>query len=319
MRTAQEGERAGGLTRGGHFGDKSPVNRLRRTPRAAAIRIAFVLMTAVSLPNATASEGRDSKSPAAAEVEDAIPEGGSLTGREIYERFLENKFRESYQELHVESRDPGGNSQTTRFAISLQDHRDEQGNPDKGVNAKMLVEVSDPFDMRHTAYLMIAKEPGPDDEFAYRPSSRRVQRVDLKNTSLLGTDYTFNDIAFQNIEDADYNRHPDEVIDGIVVYVVEANVKETIDVEYHKTMSYLEKEHYIPLRTRYWDDHGVEVKEMQAPAAKIRAFGDSWVATESTMKDLRQQTSSSLYVDDFDTAPKFHRKIFTVSHLNKGH
>ena len=289
------------------------------------VHFAFVFMTAafvslsfVALPTTGGAETGNSKSPAAAEVEDAIPEGGSLTGREIYERFLENKFKESFQDLHVESRDPGGNAQTTRFAISLQDHRTEEGEPTEGVNAKMLVRVSDPFDMRHTAYLMIAKEPGPDDEFAYRPSPRRVQRVDLKNTSLLGTDFTFNDIAFQNIEDADYVRHPDEVIDGREVYVVEANVKETVDVEYHKTMSYLEKEHYIPLRTRYWDDHGVEVKEMKAPAAKIRQFGDTWVATESTMTDLRQQTSSALFVDEVETAPVFHQKTFTVSQLSKG-
>jgi hypothetical protein len=284
----------------------------------------LVTATCVSLPHATASEATESNAPAApaapaaAEVEDAIPEGGSLTGREIYERFLENKFTQSFQELHVKSRDPGGNSQTTRFSISLQDHRDEAGEATEGVIAKMLVQVTDPFDMRHSAYLMITKDPGPDDEFAYRPSSRRVQRVDLKNTSLLGTDYTFNDIAFQNIEDADYHRHPDETIDGTEVYVVEANVKETIDVEYHKTISYLEKEHYIPLRTRYWDDHGVEVKEMSAPASKIQAFGDAWVATESTMRDLRQQTSSSLYVDALDTDPEFHQKIFTVSQLSKG-
>jgi len=288
----------------------------RPSVRSSAITIALVLTNAlfVSVPLTTASE----KAPAAADVEEAIPEGGSLTGREIYERFLENKFSESFQRLHVVSRDPGGNEQTTRFTISLQDHRNGEGDPVDGVNAKMLVSVSDPFDMRHTAYLMISKEPGPDDEFAYRPSSRRVQRVDLKNTSLLGTDFTFNDIAFQNIEDADYNRHPDEVIDGIVVYVVEANVKETIDVEYHKTISYLEKEHYIPLRTRYWDDHGVEVKEMTAPESKIRAFGNASVATESTMTDLRQQTSSSLYVEGVDTAPNFHPKIFTVTQLTKG-
>lgn len=271
----------------------------------------------VSLPGTVAAE--KSVAPEASEVEEALPAGGSLTGRQIYERFLDNKFKESFQEMRVISRDPGGSEQATRFTISLQDHRDDDGNPTVGINAKMLVEVSDPFDMRHTRYLMIAKEPDRDEEFAYQPSSRRVRRVDLKKTSLLGTDYTFNDIAFQNIEDADYKRLPDEVIDGTEVYVVEANVKETIDIEYHRTITYLEKEHYIPLRTRYWDDFNIEVKEMTAPQSKIRAFGDTWVASESTMNDLRQQTSSSLHVLALDTEPKFHRKIFTVSRLTKGH
>jgi len=36
------------------------------------------------------------------------------------------------------------------------------------------------------------------------------------------------------------------------------------------------------------------------------------------MTDLRQQTSSSLYVEVVDTTPQFHPKIFTVSQLTKG-
>ena len=50
----------------------------------------------------------------------------------------------------------------------------------------------------------------------------------------------------------------------------------------------LEKEHLVPLRARSWDEYGVEVKEATAPAATIKAFGDMWVAAESTVRDLRQ-------------------------------
>ena len=31
----------------------------------------------------------------------------------------------------------------------------------------------------------------------------------------MGTDYTFDDIAWKNVEDADYQRLPDEEIDGM--------------------------------------------------------------------------------------------------------
>lgn len=307
----------------------SGVQKTKRLPFLVAVLVAVLLgFGLVSVPagvREAAAESADIPQapgdrigPDAAEVEETIPEGQSLTGRQIYERFYENRFRESFQRLRVVSRDPGGSEQLTQFTVSLQDHRDENENPTDGVVAKMLVEVSDPFDMRHSAYLMIHKDPGPDDEFAYQPSQRRVKRVDLRSTSLFGTDFTFNDIAFQNIEDAEYVRLPDEEIDGIAVYVVEAHVKETIDVEYHRTMTYMEKEHYIPLRTRYWDDFGVEVKEQVAPASAIKRFGETWVATESTMTDLRQQTSSDLLVEDVDTNPRFHRKTFHVSQLTKG-
>ena len=81
---------------------------------------------------------------------------------------------------------------------------------------------------------------------------------------------------------------------------------------------YMEKEHYIPLRVRYWDDFGTEVKEMRASSESIRAFGDLWVATESTMRDIRQKTSSTLHIEDVDTDPNFHPRVFSTSVLAKG-
>ena len=132
-----------------------------------------------------------------------MPEGASLSGREIYRRFLANKFQQSFQELRVVSTDPGGSDQVTHFTIRLQDLRDGDGNATDGLRAKMLVEVSSPFDMRHTSYLFIYKDPGPDDEFVYQPSEKRVRRVDLKRTALMGTDYSFDDIAYHDIDHAD--------------------------------------------------------------------------------------------------------------------
>ena len=287
----------------------------RSRPLALLLGVGLLLLCPPALADALPEK---SLVPVPSEIEASLPEGEALTGRDIYERFLRNRNRESFQQMRVISRDPGGSEQVTRFNVRLQDFRNEKDKATNGILAKMLVQVSHPFDMRHTAYLMIAKDPGPDDEFAYQPSQRLVRRVDLKNTSILGTDYTFNDIAFQDIEDADYLRLPDEVIDGTSVYVVETNVNETIDVQYHRTLMYLEKNHYVPLRVRYWDDFGVEVKQVNTPHESIRAFGSLWVATESTMRNLLQKTSSTMRVEDVETEPDFHPRLFSVSFLHKG-
>jgi hypothetical protein len=276
-------------------------------------------LSAQPLPSPATANGERPAAPGAAEFEDALPEGASLTGREIYERFLENRYRKSLQQMRVVSEDPGGSSQTTVFTVALEDHRDAEDRATDGVLAKMLIEVSHPFDMRHTAYLMSFNEPGPDDEFVYQPSARRVRRVNLKKTPLMGPDYTFDDVVYHDIENAEYVRLPDAVIGATPVYVVEARIEETRDVEYHRTVSYLEKEHYVPLRVRYWDDYGVEVKEMTASAATIRAFGDAWVATESTMRDLLQRTTSTLLVDDMDLEPSFAPDLFSLARLDRRH
>jgi hypothetical protein len=249
---------------------------------------------------------------------EAIAADAAMSGRDIYERVLDNRYRRGMQEVRVISRDPGGSEQETRFTVSLEDCRDAERNPTDGVLAKMLTVITEPFDMRHTTYLMISKRPGPDDEFVYQPSQLTVRRVDLKRTPLLGTDYTFDDIGYHDIDGADYLRLPDEVHDGVPVYVVEAEVLDEKVVETHRTISYIETEHFIPLRIRYWDEFGVETKEMTAVHATIRDFGPVWVATRSRMRDLLQGTSSTSNLLSLDPNPYFSKSYFSAGRLSRG-
>jgi len=241
-----------------------------------------------------------------------------LSGEEIYRRYTERKARQTQQDLRIISRDAGGSEQMSRFTLRVKDERDDQGRPTRQVRFRTRIDVSDPFDLRHTKYLIVTREPGPNEEFVYVPSTRRVRRADLTRTSFLGTDYTFGDFQVENVEDAVHRRLGDEEIDGVPVYVVESNVKDGIEAEYRKVVAYVEQDHFVPLRTRSWDDHGVEVKEMTAPHAKVRAFDDLWVASESTVRDLLENTTSTLHVDALDTKPSFKRSTFSSGRLARG-
>jgi hypothetical protein len=242
----------------------------------------------------------------------------ALSGREIYKRLLANKYRRGVQKLKIISSDPGGSEQTTVFEASLEDHRDETGDPVDGLNASVLIEVSSPFDMRHTTYLMVSKEPGPDDEFIYQPSNRRVRRVDLKRTPLLGTDYTFDDLAYHDLDGATYKRLPDEVFQGVPVFVVEAIVTDARSSVAHRSVSYVEQEHYVPVRIRYWDEYAVEIKEMTVEVDSIEVFHTTWVARRSQMKDLLQRTKSKSTVLELDAHPNFSPMFFSVRRLSQG-
>jgi hypothetical protein len=268
--------------------------------------------------SADLGRGAEIEVPTADEIEDAIPEGQSLTGKEIYERFLDNKLHSAVQYQKVVSRDPGGSTQTTRFWVRWKDYREEDnGEGPEGVLAKTLVKFSEPFDMRNTGYLMITREDRESDQWIYSPSSRKIRRVKLRQTSVMGTDYTFDDIAYENIEDADYHRLPDEEIDGVAVYVVQATTKPFVDSQYHRTMAYLEQEHYVPLRLRYWDQSDVEIKEMRARASSVTDYDGVWAAAESTMHNLKEGTSSTLYIERLDPNPELADHLFSVFRLEQ--
>ncbi len=249
-------------------------------------------------------------------VDDVVPQGEQMSGRDIWEKFLENRMHSAIQHQLVISKDPGGGEQTTRFWIRWKDFRDDEKNADaEGVLGKTLIKFYDPFDMRHTGFLMIVKEGGRHDQFVYTPSSRKVKRVNLRDVAVMGTDLSFDDIAFQDIEDASYKRLEDEKVGDTPVFVVEAVVKPEVDSAYSKTVAYIEKDHYVPLRARYWDHADVEITEMKANTDSIREFNGIWVATDSTMYNLKRRTATTMLVEKLDPNVEIADNLFSTFRL----
>ena len=103
-----------------------------------------------------------------------------LDGRAIYERVVANRYESFTQHTTLVSGDRTGNEQSSRLDMSYQAFRDDQGAPLDGVIvSKTLVRYTHPFDLRHTGYLVIQNQERPNDQFVYRASNRRIQRVIL--------------------------------------------------------------------------------------------------------------------------------------------
>jgi len=268
--------------------------------RASIARLLVATVVALTLPLEPLFAASGVVLPDREEAEDALPEGGSLTGREIFDRFLENRLHSAVQYQTVFSRDPGGNEQKLRFWVRWKDYRDGNKKAVDGVLAKTLVKFEAPDDLRQTGFLMVVNQDRSNDQFVWTPSSGRVRRVQLRGVGVMGTDYTFDDIAWKNVEDAEYQRLPDEEIDGKEVYVVEVTMKPFVASQYSTMRTWIEKEHYIPLQSLYRNESGVELREMRAPAAGIREFNGTWVASESTMFNLKEKTSTRIVVDKLD-------------------
>ncbi len=279
------------------------------------MRTASLGLAALLFLGAPSLRADDVQLPDRLEVEDALPEGASMTGREIWDRFLENRMHSAVQHQRVISRDPGGGEQTTRFWVRWRDFRDENKDPVNGVIAKGLMRFRDPADMRDTAFLLVVNEGRPSDQFVYSPATRKVRRVNLRGVGVMGTDYTFDDIAFRDVEDADYVRQTDEIHDGVPVYVVRATLKPFVDSKYKTAIAYVEKEHYVALRAVYIDENGVSIREARATHSSIREFDGVWVPTESTMLNLKEKTSTKMFVEELDANPEIGEQLFSTFRL----
>jgi hypothetical protein len=255
------------------------------------------------------------------ELAETMPEGSELTGREIYDRLLKNRNHSAEQWQRVVSRSPDGSEQSMRFSVHWKDYRKDTPPSERAADdvvSKTFVRFTHPFDMRHTAYLMIGYEDLPDLQYVYRPSLRSVQRIRLKGVGIMGSDFTFDDIAFESIDDGNYRRLPDEIVQGESVYVVEAIPKPKVESNYSRTLVYIEKEHHVLLRSRLWDKSNIEVKELNSVRATIEDFDGVWVARESTMRNLHEGTTSTLHVEKLDPNADLSDHHFSKSRLYQG-
>jgi hypothetical protein len=248
-----------------------------------------------------------------AALEDALP--GSLDGRGIYERVLENRFRAYEQTSRLVSGDRGGAEQESRLQMTWQSFRDGDGRPSSGVLSKSLVKYTHPFDLRYSGYLIQNNAGRPNDQFVYLASSRRIRRVNLRSEAVFGTDFTFEDVLPRELEEATYQRLPDEVVQGTACYVVDVAPTPESDSQYSRFVVAVEKAHFVPIRTRYWDERGVEVKELLADPARIQEFEGVFIPMVLTMRNLQLDTYTSLQVEELRANPALEPTTFDLRRL----
>jgi hypothetical protein len=247
-------------------------------------------------------------------AEDAVPSDG-LTGRDVYACVLRNRFRSYVQTSKLVSGDRGETAQESQLTMTWKSFRDEQDAPRAGVLSKTLVRYSHPFDLRFSGYLVINNDQRSNDQFVYLAATRRIRRVNLRKEAVFGTDFTFEDIVPAEIEDGDYQRLADSAVDGHPVYVVDVTPKPHADSEYSHFLAYVSKESCVPLRTRYWDEKGVEVKELTAPYDSIRSYGGVHWPMQLTMRNTKLGTYTTMTVENLEANADLADREFEVRRL----
>jgi outer membrane lipoprotein-sorting protein len=244
------------------------------------------------------------------------PSPAKLTGRDIYQKVLDNSFGSFIQESMLTSGDRGGNSQKSRFKMWFEDLRKKNADASQGaIVARSLVQYTHPFDIRYSGYLILSRHDAVNDQFVYLSSQRRVKRVNLRGEAVFGTDFSFEDILPRQIEDAAYTRLADEEAIGTDCYVVEAIPKQNARSEYSRMRVYVDKKRYVPVLTRYWDGREVEVKELRTPPEKIELIEGVWVPRTMTMRHLKLESYTTLDLEEIDPNPVLTKTTFELRRL----
>jgi hypothetical protein len=272
----------------------------RRTTRRGAVIALWLASSFAAAPPAAADDPLD-----------------SLSGRQIYERVLANRFDAFLQHAELTSGDRAGHQQATRFDLWYQEFRELLTSEDgeNGLLSKTLIRYTHPFDLRHTAYLVVNNRGAPNDQFLYLASERRVKRINLRGEAVFGSDFSFEDVLPREIEDASYERLADTVEGGAPCFQIRATPLPEKRSEYSHFVVLIEKQRFVPLLTRYWETRGVEVKQLRVARERIEKHDEVWVPMQMTMTHLQHESYTRLQVRSIEPRERLDRDDFDLRRL----
>ena len=166
---------------------------------------------------------------------------------------------------------------------------------------RLLVRFRAPADVAGTGFLSIERRGREDDAWLYLPALRKTRRIagTDRQDRFVGSDFTYEDLAPEKLDDHSYRLAGSETVDGTEAWVVEAAPKDPATTGYGRRRLWIGKDRGLLLQTELYDHDGVLAKRLRAGDARQVPGTDRWRAYQLTMEDLAAGSRTVLVFSDY--------------------
>jgi hydrophobe/amphiphile efflux-3 (HAE3) family protein len=165
-------------------------------------------------------------------------------------------------------------------------------------NQKGLIRFTAPADVRGTALLSIENADREDDQWLYLPALKKSRRISASNISdsFVGSDFAYEDLGAEEIDQHDYRLLREDAVDGTPVYVVEATPKEQRKKEsgYSRREIFVRKDNAAIARINFYDRQKELLKVLQARDIRQVPSTKTWRA--QTIEMANQKTGHTTVI-----------------------
>lgn len=179
-----------------------------------------------------------------------------------------------------------------------------------------IVTFLEPADVAGTKLLSKQVKDGSDLQYLYLPALKEKRRIagSDKDESFMGTDFTYNDLEQNSLEEASHTLLPDEEHSGIPCFVIES-VPTGKDAVYSKVKVWVDKKDFLPLKIYFFDKKGNHQKTLIAKT--IEPLDGKIAITTLMMKNVKKGTKTIMELEALDRSKKFPEAIFDENKLDK--
>ncbi len=177
------------------------------------------------------------------------------------------------------------------------------------------MEVISPQDVADTRFLFYEKPDAPDEQYIKVPSVPRAIRVsdDARKQQFLGSTFYVSDLVAPTLDDYNYTFVGEKEVDGKATKMVQSTPKKMQGELYSKTVSYIDPQNLVALRTDFYDLQGKLLKVWST--SKLEKIDDVLTPMVQQMKNVRDDTTSTLKIDDVKFNADLDDMTFTRAHL----
>jgi len=190
-------------------------------------------------------------------------------------------------------------------------------------NQKFLIRFLSPADVKGTGLLTIEHKDRNDDQWLYLPALKKVRRISASDQSdnFMGSDFAYEDLGTEEMENYDYSLIKSEILDGVECYVIKAvpnNDREKKESGYSKREIWIRKDNFVAIQIKYYDKKGEFLKIFKASDIRLIEGTDKWRTHQMTMENVKTKHKTVLIFNNFAINKGIKDSLFTERYLRRG-
>ena len=186
----------------------------------------------------------------------------------------------------------------------------------KNNGKKQIIWFTNPPSEKGISFLKITEENFSEDLRMWLPAFKKVRRISSskKSNSFMGSDFSYEDLFNRNKQNYTYRLLPEIKTRDESCHVLESIPNEDLKSNYSKHITWISKSNLIPIKEKSYDKNNDPIKEKQFYYRKIDGF---WIAKEIEIKNIKNNKSSKVIIDNIKINTNVEDEIFQEKNLKR--
>ena len=183
-------------------------------------------------------------------------------------------------------------------------------------NKKQLIWFLEPKDDKGVAFLKIEHDDKDDEMRMWLPAFKKVRRISSKKKgdAFMGSDLSYEDLSSRNLDENDYNRLDDEIVDGKDCYVLEILPKSQAKSSYTKHISWIDKLTLMGVKEESYDKRGKLKKKKEYEFQNMKGYH---VMKRVYVEDVQKNHSTEVAFSEIEVDSGIRENLFQEKNLKR--